>query len=346
MGGEIAASQGCGDENHTADFRAGFEDKGVDEDVARGAFEGGFLHGAAENFFPKLLPGIGDEESADATAHAVPDDDHGLADRVFFLNGIKLPAQDGGGVGEWVAARVAVEPELKMTADGLVGAEAVDERGPGGGGVHEAVDDEDDGFVGIVGLESGNPRGLGEFRRMEHPGEFEFFWLRLLEHDGEWHGEIGCEREAVAVEGDGFGRQRVLEGEFGGLAAEANDGGDAVENPGQGEVLEVTGVFFAADGDQRGADAGFGRVFGDIFAVDIELVGGHEIVERGIPARAGVFFCSEDKITNLQRICPRGELALLESVHHAGHSEIVGVAGGLIFRIGFELRCGVLCLDE
>ena len=346
MGGEIAAAQRSGDENHAAYFRAGLENQGFDKDVAGVAIEGGFLNGATEDFFPEFLAGVGDEESADAPAHAVPHNDHGLVERIFFLNGIELPAQDGGGVGVGVAARVAVKPELKMAADGFIGAEAVDERRPCRGGVHEAVNDEDDGFVGVVGLEAGNPRGLGEFRGLEHSGEFEFFRLRLLEHDGERNGEICCERETAAVEGDGFGGEGVFEGEFGGLTTEAEDGGDAVKNMWQREILAGAGVFFSADGDQWCADAGFGRTLGDILAMDIELVGGHEFVERGIPARAGVFFRGEDKITNIQRIRPRGELGLLEGFHNAGHGEVVGFARGLVFGIGFELRGGVLRLDE
>ena len=296
VGGEIAAAKRGGDENDAADFGAGFENQGLDDDVAGAALEGGFRNGTVENFFPEFLAGVGDEESADAAAHAVPDDDHGLAEWVFFLNGVELAAQDRGGVGERVAARVAVKPELKLATDGFVGAEAVDERCPCRGGVHEAVDDEDDGFVGIVGLEAGNPRGLGEFRGAEHAGEFEFFRLGLLEHHSEGNGEVGRERQTMAVERDGLGGERVFEGEFGGLAAEAKDGGDAVEDVGLREILAGAGVFLAADGDERGADAGFGRALGDIFAVNIELVGGHEFVERGIPARAGVFFRGEDQV--------------------------------------------------
>jgi hypothetical protein len=137
------------------------------------------------------------------------------------------------------------------------------------------------------------------------------------------------------VERDGFGGEGVFEGEFSGLAAEADDGSDAIENMGKREVLAGAGVFLATDGDERSADAGFGRAFGDILAVNIELVGGDEFVERGVPARAGVFFRGEDKIANLQRIRPRGEFALLEGLHHAGHGEVVGVTGGGVGGVGF-----------
>ena len=92
------------------------------------------------------------------------------------------------------------------------------------------MNDEDDGFVGIVGLESGDSGGFGIFFGPEHAGEFEFFGLGLLEHDGEGHGEVGREGLATALEGDGLGGERVFEGEFGGFSAEANDGGDSVKN--------------------------------------------------------------------------------------------------------------------
>ena len=298
----------------------------------------------AEDFFPEFRAGIRDEKSADASTHAVADNDHRLADGIFFSDGIELAAQDRSGVGKGVAARVAVEPELVILADRLVAAEVVDERSPSRGSIHETVNDEDDGLVRIVGLEAGNSSGLRVFFGMEQAGEFKFFRLGFLEHHGERHGEIGGEWLPTAFERNRLGGERVFEGKFGDRASEADHRSDAVVNMGKRKSLGSASVFIAADGDDGRTDTGLDRALVDILAVDIELVGGHEFVEGGIPARAGVFFSGEDEFAirggNPERSFPWCELGLLERINNAGDGEIVGVASGGVGGICCQLARG------
>ena len=61
-------------------------------------------------------------------------------------------AQDGGGIGIRIAARVAVEPELVILSDDWIAAQRVDHRRPCRLRIHQAMDDEHDRLVRVVRL--------------------------------------------------------------------------------------------------------------------------------------------------------------------------------------------------
>ena len=145
---QVAAAQRRGDEDHAADFRPVTKDQRVGEELlcsqaTCATSPGGFLKMSQ----PELVARVGDEQPADAAAHAVADDDHLLAQREALLDRIELAPQDRGGVRIRIAARIAVEPELVVAADLLVGAQVIDHRRPGRGRILEAVNDEHDGLV-------------------------------------------------------------------------------------------------------------------------------------------------------------------------------------------------------
>src|SRR5205085_9433294 len=113
-----------------------------------------FIQWLAEDFQAKLFPAVGEQQPADAAPHAMPDNDHRLARRKPLFHFIELVAEDGGGIGIRVSARIAVEPELIVLPDHRVAPKFVDHRRPRRLRIHEAVDDQDDGLVWIVRLES------------------------------------------------------------------------------------------------------------------------------------------------------------------------------------------------
>ena len=106
-----------GDEDDAADFRAMREDGGLGEDVL---VLGRHIHALGrdgEHLIPDAPLAVGDEQPADAAAHAVADDDHLLARRIVLLRLVQFAPQDGGGIRIRVAARVAEEPELVIAPD-------------------------------------------------------------------------------------------------------------------------------------------------------------------------------------------------------------------------------------
>ena len=131
--GEIAAAVRGGNEDDAADLGAVCEDRGLGEDVLVIGRHLHLLGRDGEHLIPDPPLAVGDEQAADAAAHAVADDDHLPAQRILFLRLIQFPPEDGGGIRIGIAAGVAEEPELIVVTDLPVLAQVVDQRKPGGG---------------------------------------------------------------------------------------------------------------------------------------------------------------------------------------------------------------------
>ena len=326
------------------------EDEGVGDQLLGGGSHFRLLGRFAEVVQPDFVADISDEKPADAAAHGVADDDHFLLHGEAFFDRVEVVAQDGGGVHVRVAAGVAEDPELVVAADFLVVSEAVDHGRPGGGGGVQAVHDEDDGFVRVVGLEAGDAGGVSVFFRVDEAGEAHFFGIAVGEHDGDRDGEVGGQGEGFAIELDGFGGKGVFEAEFAGAAFEACDGGDSVVGAGEREVFFGIGVGLFAGGDDGGAEAVLFVVFLDEGTTDVELIRGGEGVEGGIPGFAGIGFAREDEVAVLGRdgegFGPRIELRVLNHGEDPGDSEIVLFADDGVIRSERQLLGGDLSSGE
>ena len=298
---EIAAAQRRGDEDDAPDFRPMPKEQFLPEILAGVRRERHLIRRASEDFHPKLIAAVGEQQPADAAAHAVADHDHRFHLGKALFHAIEFLAQDRGEVRIRVAARITVEPELVVLPDHRIAAQRVDHRRPGRLRIHQPVNDEHDGLVRIVGLEPLDRRGVREFLRVNRRARLVLLRIGLLEHDRERHGEIRRERKGAAVKGDGLVRERIFELEHAAPALEVRDHGDAVEKSRRREILSRLLVLLALDGDDRRADARRGGALSHVFAADVELVRRREVVERGIPLRTRIGFVGEDEIAVARR---------------------------------------------
>ena len=78
-----------------------------------------------------------------------------------------------------------------MAADVGIAAQIDDHRSPGGGRIHQAVDDKDNPLFGIEGLETGEVRGRRIALGPQHPLEFGNIGGGFRQQDSQRDGEIG-----------------------------------------------------------------------------------------------------------------------------------------------------------
>src|SRR4029077_6464137 len=106
-------------------------------------------------------------------------------------------------------------------------------------------------------------------------------------------------------------------------------------------------ICFASNRDDRCANAVARGPFGDVSAMDVELIRRREIVECWIPlwARVGLVRQYELAIARRysQRLRPRIELCVADGGDDAPDGEVVCVPRSLVLRAALELPQGRLC---
>jgi hypothetical protein len=80
-------------------------------------------------------------------------------------------------------------------------------------GILQPVNHQHDGFARIIRLEPLNSGSVCILLRVQETGELVLLRIALLEHHGERHSEVGCQRNRTPIEGHRFSRERIFEGE-------------------------------------------------------------------------------------------------------------------------------------
>src|ERR1700741_2755334 len=111
-----------------------------------------------------------------------------------------------------------------------------------------------DGFARIIRLEPLDGSSVCILLRVQQTGELVLFRIALLEHHGERHSEVGCERNHAPIEGHRFSRERIFEREDTAASIKMRYDGYAVKDP-RGRKIRPTIVRFSFDGDDRRSDA-------------------------------------------------------------------------------------------
>ena len=146
-----------GDEDHSADLRAGLEDQGAAEEVAIVRIAREFVKGPIADEPPQAGPAVLDHHLGQQAAHAVADEDHPF-ERLIRAGAVELPSdliqvatQQRGRVGERVARRVAERPELIALTEGRIGLQARDHPAPRPRVRPKPVDENHRDFAALVG---------------------------------------------------------------------------------------------------------------------------------------------------------------------------------------------------
>src|SRR5450432_3055387 len=114
-----------GHENDAPDLWSMFEDERLLEEAFALLGHLRLLRWFSKTLDTKFRAGIGDQSSADASAHAVAYQDHLFAQWKFLLDGVEFLAKDERAVGIRITAGIAVKPELIVGPDLFVGAQGV-----------------------------------------------------------------------------------------------------------------------------------------------------------------------------------------------------------------------------
>ena len=204
-----------------------------------------------------------------------------------------------------------------MAPDVRIAAQCVEHRRPRRGRIHQSVRDEHDGLARIVGLEPRDVRGLGVFRRPQQPRELELFGVLLRQHHRERDGKVRRQRKAASAEAHSLCVERIFEPEDAAARIETRKRRDAVINMRHRKRLAVVPARLAADRYERRAEAILGRAVRNVGAADVELVGRHKLVKRGVPLRARVGLVREHEFAaigrHMQRLRPRVELCVAKT---------------------------------
>src|SRR5258706_15776290 len=169
-----------------------------------------------------------------------------------------------------------------MLSDRQVTAQLVDHRRPRSLGILQPMNHQYDGFARIIRLEPLNGSSVCILLRVQETGELVLFRIALLEHHGERHSEVGCQRNRVPIEGHRFSRERVFEREDTAASLKMRYDGYAVKDSG-GRKVRPSVFRLSFDGDDWRSDAKTRCPLGHIFSADIELVGWGKFIQRGIP---------------------------------------------------------------
>src|SRR5439155_3888647 len=109
VAGQVTAAMRSGHENDASNFRSMLKDDRLLEEVFTLGRHLCLLGRLSKGLHPEFVPGVRDESSADASTHAVADDDHLFAQRKFLFDGIQLLTKDERAIGIRVAAGVTVK---------------------------------------------------------------------------------------------------------------------------------------------------------------------------------------------------------------------------------------------
>ena len=155
-----------GDEHHAADLRPGPEDQGGAEQVAVGLVARQVFNGAIADEPPQPGPALLDHHLGQQAAHAMADEDHPVEGRIRAI-GVELPphliqvaTQQRGRIGQRIARRIAVGPELIPVAEGRVGLQLLDHPVPGPRVRPQSVDQDHGDPTAPVGSQEREPRRL------------------------------------------------------------------------------------------------------------------------------------------------------------------------------------------
>src|ERR1700756_3214906 len=124
-----------------------------------------------------------------------------------------------------------------MLSDHRVTAQLVDHRRPRTLGILQPMNHQHDGFARIIRLEPLNGSSVCILLRVQETGELVLFRIALLEHHGERHSEVGCQRNRAPIEGNRFSRERILEREDTAASLKMRYDGYAVIDSRGGKVL-------------------------------------------------------------------------------------------------------------
>src|SRR5262249_43833438 len=148
-----------------------------------------------------------------------------------------------------------------------------------------------------VRLEPLNGSSVCIFLRVEKTGELVLFRIALLEHHGERHSEVGCQRNRVPIERHRFSREWIFEREDTAASLKMRYDGYAVKDP-RGDKIRPSVFRLSFDGDDRRSDSIARYPLGHIFSADIELVGRGKFVQRGAPLGPRIGFVRKREIAS------------------------------------------------
>src|SRR5258705_8567844 len=220
-----------------------------------------------------------------------------------------------------------------MLSDRQVTAQLVDHQRPGSLGILQPMNHQHDGFARIIRLEPLNGSSVCIFLRVQETGELVLFRIALLEHHGERHSKVGCQRNRAPIEGHRFSGERIFEREDTAASLKMRYDGYAVKDPGGRKVRpSVFRLWF--DGDDRRSDAKARYPLGHIFSADIKLVGWGKFIQRGVPLGPRIGFVREREIAsrarNRYRRAPWIKFRVMNDLENARDPKVVIANSGRV----------------
>ena len=141
--------------------------------------------------------------------------------------------------------------------------------------------------IGIVRLQSREPRGVGIFVRTQKPDEPEPLRALMDQPDRERRGKIGREGQGMSVQSNMVGCEWLDKLELRPVILEANDRGSSPIKAPRCVTLPEVRFFFTADSNDGRADAGDSGPLFKVGSSDDDRIGWNNSVIGGIAIGTG-----------------------------------------------------------
>ena len=178
IAGQVTSPMRCGHEYDALDIGSMIKNKRLFNDLALPAINGRLCGRLPENVEPNLVAGISNHEATDHPTHAVANEHDAFMMGEGARDPIQFLTKKRRRIGVGITARITVNPELIAPANLGIGTQGVDHRCPTRGRVLQTMNKNHRRTIGIVRLQSREPRGVGIFVRTQKPDEPEL--LRAL----------------------------------------------------------------------------------------------------------------------------------------------------------------------